>query len=63
MAKKWFPELWEDIEINLEVPKNLYPEQKSSEGFYGNQNPKEGYEVRGVKPTYREIKNPERECY
>jgi len=63
MAKKFFPEVWEEIEINLEIPKNYYPEQKLSDGFYGYQNPDEGYEVRGVRPPCREIKNPEIDCY
>lgn len=47
MAKKWFPELLEEIEIKLEVSKNYYAEQKLSDDFYDYQNLDGWYEVRG----------------
>lgn len=62
MAKKWYPDLWKTIDINLKVPKTSYgPSETKS--FYDPQKPEEGYEVRGVRPTYREIKHPERDSY
>ena len=62
MAKKWNPTLWEPIDISLEFPENYYgPSQTNS--FYDPQDPEQAYEVRGVRPPSREIKDPEKDAY
>lgn len=62
MAKKWRPELWDPIDIPLELPENYYgPSETRS--FYDPQDPKQAYEVRGVRPPSCEIKDPEKDAY
>lgn len=62
MAKNWHPELWKNINLELELPENYYgPSETRS--FYDPQDPKQAYEVRGVRPPSREIKDPEKDAY
>lgn len=64
MAKKWRPELWENINLELELPENYYgPSETETRSFYDPQDPKQAYEVRGVRPPSREIKDPEKDAY
>lgn len=62
MAKEWRPELWDPIDIELELPENYYgPNETHS--FWDWQDPNQSYEVRGVRPPSREIKDPEKDAY
>lgn len=62
MAKEWNPELWDTIDIELELPENYYgPNETHS--FWDEQDPKQAYEVRGVRPPSREIKDAEKDAY
>ena len=62
MAKTWHPDLWEPIDIELKLPENYYgPNETKS--FYDPQDPKQAYEVRGVRPPSRAVTNPERDAY
>lgn len=62
MAKEWNSELWDTIDIELELPENYYgPNETHS--FWDDQDPKQAYEVRGVRPPSREIKDPEKDAY
>lgn len=62
MAKNWHPELWENIDLELELPENYYG-LSETRSFYDPQDPKQAYEVRGVRPPSREIKDPEKDAY
>lgn len=62
MAKEWHPELWDTIDIELELPENYYgPNETHS--FWDEQDSKQAYEVRGVRPPSQEIKDPEKDAY
>lgn len=62
MAKEWNSELWDTIDIELELPENYYgPNETHS--FWDDQDPKQAYEVHGVRPPSREIKDPEKDAY
>lgn len=62
MAKEWNSELWDTIDIELKLPENYYgPNETHS--FWDDQDPKQAYEVRGVRPPSREIKDPEKDAY
>ena len=62
MAKKWHPEVWTPVKIKLDLSKEYYgPSEDKS--FYRQQDRSEGYEVQGLGPTFREIKNPQKGSY
>ena len=58
VAKIWYPELWESIKIDLTKPETYYG-QSETKSFYDYQDPNEGYEVRGIRPIYRNAMNTE----
>lgn len=62
MAKKWRPELWKNIDFEIELPENYYGSSQTR-SFYDPQDPKQAYEVRGVRPPSREIKDTEKDAY
>lgn len=51
MAKIWYPDLWEPIDIDLSIPETFYG-QSETKSFYDYQDPNEAYEVRGIRPIY-----------
>lgn len=62
MQKKWHSELWKPKKMDIKVPTTCYgPTETKS--FYHYQDPEKGYEVRGVRPTYRKIKDSEHGYY
>lgn len=59
MAKIWYPDLWEPIEVDLVIPETYYG-QSETKSFYDYQDPNEGYEVRDIRPIYPNVNNNER---
>ena len=58
VAKIWYPELWEKIEVDLVIPETYYG-QSETKSFYDYQDPNEGYEIRGIRPVYRNANSTE----
>ena len=50
MAKKWYPELWKPLEIELDIPEKIW-EPSKPHTFYDPKADNEGYEVYGINPT------------
>lgn len=59
MAKIWYPDLWEPIDVDLVIPE-LYYGQSETKSFYDYQDPNEGYEIRGIRSVYPNANTLER---
>ena len=62
MAKIWFSELWEPKEVDLTKPETYYG-QSETKSFFDYDDPNKGYEIRGIRPPCREIKDPKRDSH